>query len=113
MMWGLRLPADLTWCDLMTLLVQHVIALPAVLRGWGALLGFAGQLDVVPNHSLSLDAAVWVGGWHYVGEGPKRSHELGLDDSHPLTPNTCTYIHTALFVHGQRKVKTILRSQVI
>lgn len=73
--WLAFLADPVTWCDL-TLLVQDIITFPAVLRGWGALLGLAGQLDVAPNHSLSLNAAVWLGGWHCVGEGPKRSHEL-------------------------------------
>lgn len=64
-------PGDPVTCWGRPLLVQDVVALPAVLRGWGALLRLAGQLDVVPNHGLSLDATVRLGGRHCMGEGPE------------------------------------------
>lgn len=68
---GARLPADpVTWCG-WPLLVQDVIALPAVLRSRRALLRLAGQLDIVPDHGLSLDAAVRRGGRHCRVGGPK------------------------------------------
>lgn len=62
-----------TW-QALPLLVLEVEALPTVLRGRGALLRLAGQLDVAPDHGLAQDAAVRFGGWHCVGGGKGR-HE--------------------------------------
>lgn len=59
----------------------------------------AGQLDVISDHGLSLDAAVWFGGWHCAGEGRKRRHDSGRAGDGRPPPQSHT--HAALCARRQ------------
>lgn len=72
-----------TWLGEWPLLVLGIVALPAVLRARRALCRPACQIDVVPNHCLPYDAAVWLGGWNCEGKRAQERREWHGDSHCP------------------------------
>lgn len=86
--------AQLTWLGEWPLLVLGIVTFPAVLWARRALCRMTCQLDVVPNHCLPFDAAVWLGGW-YCERDRKRPESQGdnyrpSDVYPPMSPSTHT-----------------------